>query len=185
MRPPEIGTARLLLRPIRPGDVGALHAYRSEPEWARYLPGLPQPYTLADAERDVDEYVGLDAATHAFWGIEYEGRLIGNIDAELETPFRALIGYGIARSHWGQGLTTEAAQAVVGWAFSHPAVVRVYAEADERNAGSRRVMEKLGMQHEGTLRCHRDDRGVPANHVLYAVLRSEWSALDQHRDRGA
>jgi ribosomal-protein-alanine N-acetyltransferase len=139
------------------------------------LPGLPHPYTRAQAERDVDEYAGLDANKHAFWAITHEGRVVGNIDSELETEFRALMGWGIARELWGRGLTTEAARAVVEWTFAHPRIQRVYASADGRNVGSRRVMEKVGMRLEATLRQQRADRdGTLADEVWYGMLRSEW-----------
>ena len=86
------------------------------------------------------------------------------------------MAYGIAREHWNRGLTTEAARSVVDWLFSATDVWRVMASADERNIGSWRVMEHLGMQHEGTLRMHRNDRGTPANQVVYGLLRSEWES---------
>lgn len=171
---PVIKTARLVLRQYEPRDLDDLHAYRSHPDWARYAP-LAQPYTRELAERDLCEYVGLDARTHAFWAIEHRGRAVGNIDAELETPFRALMGWGIAREYWGQGLITEAARAVVAWVFGHPDVMRVYATADARNIGSRRVMEKIGMRLEATLRHHRvDQQGELADEVVYGMLRGEW-----------
>ena len=170
---PVIKTARLVLRPYERRDLDDLHEYRSHPEWGRYV-SLPEPYTRELAARDLDEYVHLDARTHPFWAIDVGGRAIGNIDAEFETPFRALMGWGIARRYWGQGLTTEAARAVVDWLFAHPDVMRVYATADARNIGSRRVMEKAGMRLEATLRQHRIDRdGVLADEVWYAIVRGE------------
>jgi [ribosomal protein S5]-alanine N-acetyltransferase len=175
VKPPVLRTERLVLRPYRATDLDALHEYRGHPEWARYLP-LPQPYTLAQAALDLDEYVHLDAATHAFWAIEHDGRAVGNIDAELQAPSRALAGWGIARHLWGQGLTTEAARAVMDWSFETWPIRRFYAQASARNVGSWRVMENLGMQREARLRMHREDQGVPADEVWYAILRGEWEA---------
>jgi ribosomal-protein-alanine N-acetyltransferase len=59
------------------------------------------------------------------------------------------IGYGIGASYRRQGYTYEAAQALVNWAFQQPAVVRVIAECLPDNAGSIRILEKLGMLRMG------------------------------------
>jgi ribosomal-protein-alanine N-acetyltransferase len=140
----------------------------------RYV-SLPQPYTRELAARDLDEYCNLDARTHAYWAIAHDGRAIGNINAEFETPRRAQMSWAIAHEYWGQGLTTEAAEAVIRWVFDHPEVMRVYATADARNPGSWRVMEKVGMRLEATLRMHRlDALGDLADEVWYGMLRSEW-----------
>lgn len=171
----EIQTARLLLRPFRPDDLDALYAYRSHPDWARYV-DLPQPYTREQAERDIEEYVGLDPATHPFWAITYQGRVVGNIDAELEPPNRAIAGWGIARELWERGLTSEAARAVRDWASMRWPIGRFYAYASASNVGSWRVMEHLGMQREAVLRGHRLDQGIVADEVWYAILRPEWEA---------
>jgi len=173
---PFIRISRLILRPYRLSDVDDLLEYRSHPEWARYT-SLVQPYAREDAERDVREYAELDARSHAFWAIEIDGRAVGNIDADLESPWRSLLGWGIARQYWGQGLTAEAATAVIDWVFAHPEMTRAYATTDARNTGSRRVMEKVGMSLEATLRLHRRDlRGELADEVWYSLLRQDWQA---------
>jgi RimJ/RimL family protein N-acetyltransferase len=165
---------RLVLRAYELRDLDALHEYRSHPEWDRYVP-LPRPYTRALAAQDIEEYVNLDPGTHPFWAIAYEGRAVGNIDAERESSHRAIVGWGIAHHLWGRGLTTEAAHAVVDWSFTNWNIERVYATADARNMGSRRVMEKIGMRLEATLRRHRlDHDGVLADEVWYGILRNEW-----------
>ncbi|MCC6238399.1 MAG: GNAT family N-acetyltransferase [Dehalococcoidia bacterium] len=182
-QPPVLRTPRLVLRPFAPADLEALHTYRSDPEWGRYLP-LPHPYTLAHARTDLAEYVSLDAATHPFWAIEHQGQVVGNIDAELEAMGRALIGWGIARPLWRRGLTSEAARAVVAWCFEAWPVRRVYATASARNVGSWRVMEQVGMRREALLRGHREERGVVADEVVYGILRDEWTPTDHRADRG-
>ncbi|MYL06055.1 MAG: GNAT family N-acetyltransferase [Gemmatimonadales bacterium] len=84
------------------------------------------------------------------------------------------MGYSLARKHWGRGLTAEAARAVVDWGFRERGLAKVYAYADARNAQSLRVMEKLGMTREGTLRSHRTLRGERVDDVYYGLLRVEW-----------
>lgn len=54
------------------------------------------------------------------------------------------IGYGIQPEYEGQGYTTEAAQALIDWAFAQDDVYRVYAETEPNNRASQRILEKLG-----------------------------------------
>jgi RimJ/RimL family protein N-acetyltransferase len=57
------------------------------------------------------------------------------------------IGYGIDPAYEGRGYTTEAARALIDWAFQAPACRTVTAEGVRKdNAGSNRILEKLGMQ---------------------------------------
>lgn len=59
------------------------------------------------------------------------------------------IGYGISATYRRKGYTFEAAQALVNWAFQQPTVRRVIAECLPDNAGSIRILEKLGMTRTG------------------------------------
>ena len=59
------------------------------------------------------------------------------------------IGYGITPSYRRQGYASEAARAMIAWAFSCPDVKRVTAECLEDNTGSIRVLENAGMQRTG------------------------------------
>ena len=87
------------------------------------------------------------------------------------------MGYSIARRFWGKGLTTEAAGAVIDESFSvYPDLNRIRASADERNVGSLRVMEKLGMVREGVLRQDQYMKGEFRNTVWCGLLRCEWEA---------
>jgi RimJ/RimL family protein N-acetyltransferase len=65
---------------------------------------------------------------------------------------RVEIGYVLARDRWGQGLMTEAVQAVVDWALARPGLYRVWAVTDVDNRASARVLEKAGLLREGLLR---------------------------------
>ncbi len=53
---------------------------------------------------------------------------------------------------WGHGYATEAARALLDWAFTTLDLIRVQSEVDTRNAASDRVLTKLGFVREGTLR---------------------------------
>ena len=175
--PIEIRTPRLLLRPIRLVDAADVFAYASDPEWGRYLP-VPQPYEQIDAERFCASSLLADRTERPHWGISFDGHVVGGIGLRFFEDHRvAEIGYSIARPLWGRGYTAEAARAVVEAAFTTYADLgRVRAHADARNIASTRVMEKLGMTHEGTLRRNRYFHGELIDEVCYGVLRHEWFA---------
>jgi RimJ/RimL family protein N-acetyltransferase len=56
------------------------------------------------------------------------------------------IGWRLGRSHWGQGLATEAAAAAVRFAFEQRGLERIASIAQVGNDASERVMTKLGMR---------------------------------------
>jgi [ribosomal protein S5]-alanine N-acetyltransferase len=80
----------------------------------------------------------------------------------------------LARDHWGQGIMPEALQAVVDLFWSDPAVFRIWAICDVENPASARVLEKIGMVREGTLRrfvMHPNISPEPRDAYCYALTR--------------
>jgi ribosomal-protein-alanine N-acetyltransferase len=71
---------------------------------------------------------------------------------------------------------TEAARAVIDCAFRVLPMSRLQSCCHVENAGSSRVMEKLGMSYEGTFRQYFRFRDVPHDVKWYSLLRSEWEA---------
>lgn len=173
--PTIIHIARLTLRPFAAGDVDDVFAYASDPEWSRYLLGIPEPYTRHDAEAFVARQLLMEWETDPHWAIVLDGRVIGAISLAIEGSHqRAGLGYGLAREHWGKGLTTEAARSVVTYAFESCGVGRVFASTDARNLASQRVLDKAGFEREGVLRGHRFARGEYADEVRFGLLREDW-----------
>lgn len=177
MLPDTIETERLCLRPINLQDVEDVLAYAADAEWARYLP-VPQPYTRREAEEFVASQVLLDREQNPSWAIVLDGVVIGGINLRLDRENHvAELGYSVARQHWGKGLTTEAARAVIDAAFrADRDLNKVRAMADSRNVASQRVLEKAGMTREGVLRQNRLVRGEAVDEVWYGLLRSEWES---------
>ena len=84
------------------------------------------------------------------------------------------LGWCLGRRWWGRGLMPEAGRAVVRFLFEEVGVKRITARYDIENPKSGRVMEKLGMSYEGTLRQHgKNNRGI-VDEVCYGILRSEF-----------
>jgi ribosomal-protein-alanine N-acetyltransferase len=172
-------TERLILRPFREDDVAESLGYRNDDEFARYLPHVPHPFTQADAERFVATNMTEPWDRYPTFAIELDGRLVGTVNLEVEADNRiAMIGYAIGRSYWGKGVASEAARAALAWGFETFGLNRVWASTDARHARSRRVLEKLGMELEGTLRGHAEGRaGERVDVVIYGLFRKEWEAI--------
>ena len=170
----ELKTERLLLRAFRLDDVDDVLAYASDPEWARYLP-VPQPYSRRDAEEFIARRVLASWETNPTFAIVMYGKVIGGIGLRIDAANqRGELGYSIARSFWGKGLIPEAARRVIDWGFRQLSLAKIFARADIRNERSWRVMEKLGMTHEGLLRSHVAHREERIDEVHYGLLREEW-----------
>jgi ribosomal-protein-alanine N-acetyltransferase len=169
--PRELTTERLLLRPFRATDVEDALTYRDDPEFARFLVHVPQPFTRRDAE----VFVALNMAEP--WdrsptlAVVLDGRVIGTVNFEVDAATRsAMIGYAIGRAWWGRGIATEAASAAMAWAIDEFALVRVWASTDLRHVRSQRVLEKLGMRRE-TVRVadHLGREGAAVDEVVYTL----------------
>ena len=174
---PEIlETERLVLRPWQFEDINDVLAYANDPEWARFLP-VPQPYGKSDATEFIARQILTDRTVHPIWAIEHNKQVVGGINVRfLFARGLAAMGWSIARESWGQGLATEAARAIIDAAFdAHVNLNRIEATAHTENYASLRVMEKIGMSREGTLRLSRILRGEPHDEAYFAIVRREWN----------
>jgi ribosomal-protein-alanine N-acetyltransferase len=176
--PAVIETERLVLRPFGLGDVEDVFSYAKDPEWSRYLRALPRPYRHEHAVQFIARQLLSDRITRPAWAVTLTETVIGGINLRFDFEHRsAEVGYSVARTHWGRGICSEAARAVIDAAFStHGDLNRVHARADAANVASQRVMEKVGMTKEGVLRLSRVERGEALDEAWYSILRSEWGA---------
>jgi [ribosomal protein S5]-alanine N-acetyltransferase len=87
------------------------------------------------------------------------------------------MGYCLDDAAWGQGFATEAARALLQWAFDALNLNRVQAETDTRNTASSHVLEKLEFVREGTLREDCIVNGEVSDSWVYGLLKREWKQL--------
>ncbi len=80
----------------------------------------------------------------------------------------------MADAVWGHGYATEAACALLQWAFDTLDLNRVQAETDTRNVASARVLEKIGFVREGTLREDCVVNGEVSDSWVFGLIRREW-----------
>ena len=163
-------TKRLLLRHLEPADLHSLFALYSDPEISRFIPDAPR--TLAEAKEELDWFLhghpkhpelGLWATIHKETN-QFIGRcglLPWTIDGQVEVE----VAYLIAKSHWGQGLATEAARAIMAHGFGNLGLTRLICLIDHDHAASIRVAEKIGMAFE------KEGRDEMGPFLLYARSR--------------
>jgi RimJ/RimL family protein N-acetyltransferase len=151
--PDTLKLARLQLRRPKLSDADALLAIGSDPEVARYAEWPLSTEIGPQLERLRQRPALWDSGAEYYWVITllHDDRAIGAISSRV-LLHTADVGYLLDRHHWGNGYATEAARAVVAWAFSVPAIRRVWATCDTANVASARVLEKAGLEREGTLR---------------------------------
>jgi len=147
-------TTRLTLRPWTPDDIDELHAMWTRPEVRRYL-WDDQTITRERADATVREFMAPQDEGLGGWLLldRASPALVGFAALIRREPGDPELMYGLAPEWWGRGLATEAARAVLAYAFSALDCARVTAATDVPNVASARVMERLGMRftHRGTL----------------------------------
>ncbi|HEU5036556.1 MAG TPA: GNAT family protein [Nocardioides sp.] len=175
---PTLTTERLRLRPVAERDRDALYALHSNAHVLRYWDAPPWTDPARAARFVATSRQLAEEGTGARLAIDraVDGEFLGWISLSRWNPdFRsAALGYCLAEAGWGQGYATEAARAVLAWAFSTLDLNRVQAETDTRNVASARVLEKLGFLREGTLREDCVVNGEISDSWVYGLLRREW-----------
>lgn len=172
---PELLTQRLLLRDFRREDIPDIVRLAGAREVAATTLRIPHPYTEADAEeflkRRQERAFGYSFAIT----LRVSGELCGGVGLHPDPAHpRAELGYWIGVPYWGNGYATEAARAVVDFGFRELKLQRIFAHHFEGNPASARVLEKIGMKHEGCSRQHIEKWGKLLDLENYGILRAEW-----------
>lgn len=174
--PAVLTTERLILRPLTVDDAPTVERYAGAYEVALNTLRIPHPYPAGAAAEWIASHTQ-SANAHVFaQTLRETGEMIGSIGLHMDLNHdSAEIGYWLGVPFWGKGYVTEAARAVVGWAFATLPLNRIHAGHFTRNPASGRVLQKLGMKHEGTHRQSIKKWGEYLDIEMYAILRGEWS----------
>ena len=162
-------TARLVLREFTPGDDAFLLRLLNEPSWLRFI-GDRGVRTLEDARRYVDDGPRASQARNGFalWCVVPKGTgepvgMCGLIRRDtLPGPD---VGFAFLPEAWGKGFAVESAAAVLAHARDVLGIPRVLAITDPDNAASIRVLERIGMAREGSVRMPGEELDL----ALYAM----------------
>jgi ribosomal-protein-alanine N-acetyltransferase len=151
---PVLTTSRLILRPFTAQDADPLYRILAEKDMLKFFPGTNSP-SIEGAQRliqaQLDHWAKHD---YGWWAValraDPEQTVLGwNGLQYLPDTDEIEIGFLLNKDHWGQGLTTEAAQAGLQFGFETLNLPQIMAVAHPENRASRRVLEKLGMAGTG------------------------------------
>ena len=172
-------TERLLLRRFVPQDAEAMFQnWASDPEVTKYLT-WPVHESIEASKTVLENWAAAYAGeTFYQWAIALKDNAcgpIGSISAvELKEAVSCVqLGYCLGRRWWRRGIMTEALHAVMEFFFHEVGANRIEARHDARNVHSGMVMQKCGMQYEGTSRsADRNNQGI-CDVCWYARLKSD------------
>ena len=145
----RLETERLILREFRESDAEDVYEYARDPEVGPNAGWKPHE-SLDESRGVVKNFI----QSGEVWAIEDKAshKVIGSIGLHKRTregyTFDRELGYALSRAYWGRGLMTEAASAIVDYAFAHGVKTLLVAHFDF-NDRSRRVIEKLGFGKVG------------------------------------
>lgn len=186
---PSLDTQRLRLRPFDVTDGPDVRRLAGDRAIADTTLNVPHPYEAGMAEEWIDSHESLSddgKAVICAITLRKDDLLIGAAGLTLHPEARrAELGYWVGRAYWGNGYATEAAAALMQWAFAALEVDRIYATHLTRNPASGRVMEKLGMRREGVLRRHVRKWDQGEDIAIWGVLREEFGSMPRPGIRSA
>jgi RimJ/RimL family protein N-acetyltransferase len=173
-----IETERLVLRAYEERDFDGLHELYSDADvvrWLYYGPTTPEESRVKLARKiaahTLTDETGLAVAVEL-----QDGTYVGDAGLFYMAPaeHRSIeLGFSFLPAHQGNGYATEAARALVDWAFG-VGFHRVYGRLEPRNTASARVFEKLGMRQEAHLVENEWVKGEWQSELVYAILDREW-----------
>lgn len=179
MDQPVLYSPRLALRPFELGDAAVVQELAGDKAIAETTLNIPHPYADGMAESWIAGHEEQLREGHVVFAITRRAShdLIGAIGLRIDAVSgKAELGYWIGVPYWNEGYATEAARRLVEYAFEHLSLNRVAARHFARNPASGRVMHKIGMVHEGTIRQGARKWDTFEDLELYAILRSDWLA---------
>jgi RimJ/RimL family protein N-acetyltransferase len=167
-------TKRLLFRRQIIEDLDALWALYCNPEITKYIPDAPRSYEEAKEELEwhmnghpQNPELGLWATIHKETG-KFIGRC-GLLPWAIDNVQEVEVAYTLAQEYWGQGLATEAAQAILQHGFEKLNLSRLICMIDPENIASQRVAEKIGMSFEKKMDGWNGD-GIPF--FIYSIKKT-------------
>ncbi len=173
-----IHTSRLLIRQFKEQDYQQIFDTLSNPLIYRFEPG--EPITLEEAK----EVAIKRSQNNIFWAVLLKStdELIGQLYFPQIEPNEFMtweLGFIFNPAFQNKGYATESSAELIRYGFEHWGIHRVMANCNPENIASWRVLEKIGMRREGTLRKNiffrTDVKGNPlwTDTFTYAILKEE------------
>ncbi|AJS58973.1 GNAT family N-acetyltransferase [Paenibacillus sp. IHBB 10380] len=169
---------RILLRNFIEGDFSFYNELEQNPITHKYESSAPDTIeiqndfqtVLSDSNNNPREKYKLAIC------LKDDRKPIGRISIKLNwSEIREWeIGWALHSNFWKKGYATEAAELMIGYAFSDLNAHRVVAYANTENELSEKLMIRAGMIKDGILREVRYCNNKWCNESIYSVLEREW-----------
>jgi ribosomal-protein-alanine N-acetyltransferase len=178
---PQLETERLILRELHTEDAPDVYEIFANPEVTKFY-DVSLMRKTSEAEKLILWWARRYKRKLAIrWGITLKNsaQVIGTCGfSELDLDNRlAEIGYDLGYAYWGKGVMTEAVRAMVNFGFTSALQInRIETWVTIQNTRSVRILEKIGMNREGTLRQRQFWMGEFYDVDMYSLLRSEYLA---------
>ncbi|MFL0270194.1 GNAT family N-acetyltransferase [Candidatus Clostridium radicumherbarum] len=179
----KIETSRLLIRDHIKEDLLPLHSLLSNEEAMYYIPDL-KTENIEESRENLDLAMNeakLKDRNKYFFAIinketnEYVGDIGFTVIIDSLYGKVVNMGYFSLPKFWGKGLITEAAEAVIDFAFNNAWVLKIETGCIKANKGSERVMQKVGMLKEADMKLHVLLDNKLFDRVEYRILKEEWT----------
>lgn len=181
-----LDTARLILRPTNAADLSWILTAINTPAMMRHLGGdaLSADAVAQSLADDIDAFARPDG--HRRWTVlsketgERVARCglfhVRSLAAPDALRGQREIGWMLAEAHWGKGYATEAARGVLDHAFGALALPVVYAQTSDSNAGSTRMMQRLGLSRRAEFDYVDPDYPSADNPTtVWSITADDWS----------
>lgn len=145
-----IETERLILRPMTAADADAVFQWVSDERVTRYM--VYTTYTSVEQVAEWLKFLEHDAHDYHFGFVrKSDGKLIGSGSIGPDSKDEGFWGFGYNFRYdcWGNGYATEAAKAMIQYAYDNFGARRFTASHAEPNTASGRVMQKCGLHFAG------------------------------------
>lgn len=183
----NIETSRLIIRDHIVEDLHPLHSLLSNERAMYYIPDL-MTANLEESNENLSVAMSeakLKDRRKYFFAItiketeEYVGDI--GFTVLIDSPYGKVVnlGYFSLPRFWGKGIITEAAEAVVDFAFNNSGVLKIETGCIKANVGSERVMQKIGMIKEADMKLNIFLDNKLFDRVEYRMLREEWIKLKE------
>lgn len=179
MKPYILTGDTIIMRPVEEADIPTIAKLANNAKIANNT-FVPHPYSKDNAAEFVnnvrDSWENGTACVFAICDKD-TNQFMGAMGIHPEEAHnRAEVGYWLGEPHWGKGYATQALRLIVQFGFEQLGLNRIQAGHFTHNPASGRVMEKVGMQYEGTLRqALRHPKGY-RDECRYAILREDYNA---------
>ena len=150
-----IETERLILRELTLADVDGMFELDADPEVVKHL--AQKPFTSKEqskevinsvlqqyAENNIGRWAVVEKTTNEFVG--WSGLKLITEPTNGHVNYYD-IGYRLIRRFWGKGYATESAKAAIRYGFDVLNTDTIYGMCHVNNAGSEKVLEKLGLKY--------------------------------------